>query len=201
MFPIGFFLVAAGLWLADSAYHGRPPLTTLEDILRDPKNMRATLDGANKTVSTSSALSAFGLFNGVLGVTPTGATGLAGPIVAFAEAQIGKPYKLGFAGPNAYDCSGLCYAAYASVGIKIPRVTATQIVGGRHVARKDLQPGDLIFPYPGHVFLYAGGGMAVEAPHTGTTVHMTNIYSFFTARRYLAPTAPVKRHKPGPQVP
>ncbi len=36
--------------------------------------------------------------------------------IAFAKAQIGKPYQFGAAGPDAYDCSGLLYAAYAAAG-------------------------------------------------------------------------------------
>jgi len=34
--------------------------------------------------------------------------------VAFAYAQLGKPYQWGATGPNSYDCSGLAQAAWAS---------------------------------------------------------------------------------------
>src|SRR5262249_30017024 len=40
----------------------------------------------------------------------------------FALAQIGKPYEWAAEGPNSYDCSGLVFAAYLSVGIHMPRV-------------------------------------------------------------------------------
>ena len=43
--------------------------------------------------------------------------------IAFALRQVGKPYQWGAAGPNAYDCSGLVYAAYAAAGIRIARTT------------------------------------------------------------------------------
>jgi Cell wall-associated hydrolases (invasion-associated proteins) len=50
---------------------------------------------------------------------PTGTQ--AEKVVAFVYAQIGKPYVFGASGPNSYDCSGLTSAAWASVGISIPR--------------------------------------------------------------------------------
>ncbi|HEY7144919.1 MAG TPA: NlpC/P60 family protein, partial [Streptosporangiaceae bacterium] len=43
--------------------------------------------------------------------------------IVFAMAQLGKPYQWGAAGPGAYDCSGLVYAAYAAAGIRIARTT------------------------------------------------------------------------------
>ncbi|MGH3157331.1 MAG: NlpC/P60 family protein, partial [Streptosporangiaceae bacterium] len=50
-------------------------------------------------------------------------SGAAAKAIAFAEAQVGKPYEWGADGPNAYDCSGLVYTAYASAGIAIARTT------------------------------------------------------------------------------
>ena len=44
---------------------------------------------------------------------------IAARAIAFALAQLGKPYVWGATGPDAYDCSGLVYAAYASAGIHI----------------------------------------------------------------------------------
>ena len=43
--------------------------------------------------------------------------------IAFAVHQVGKPYQWGATGPDAYDCSGLVYAAYAAAGIHIARTT------------------------------------------------------------------------------
>jgi cell wall-associated NlpC family hydrolase len=43
--------------------------------------------------------------------------------IAFAVRQVGKPYQWGATGPDAYDCSGLVYAAYAAAGIAIARTT------------------------------------------------------------------------------
>jgi cell wall-associated NlpC family hydrolase len=97
---------------------------------------------------------------------------LAGPVsgsvqrvIAFAEAQVGKAYVFGGAGPDAYDCSGLTMAAWAQAGVQLPHSAAEQYNYGTHVAYSQLQPGDLIFLYSpiGHVELYVGHDLAVSA--------------------------------------
>jgi peptidoglycan DL-endopeptidase CwlO len=91
--------------------------------------------------------------------------------VAFAYAQIGKPYLWGGTGPGSYDCSGLVQAAWAAAGVSIPRTTYDQWASLPHIPLSDLQPGDLIL-YNGesHVSIYVGGGYIVDAPHTGAVV-------------------------------
>jgi cell wall-associated NlpC family hydrolase len=91
---------------------------------------------------------------------------------------IGKPYVFGADGPGSYDCSGLTKAAWASVGVHLEHYTRDQWNEGRSVSRSNLQPGDLVFYYPGslhHVALYIGGGMVVHAPHTGDHVRMATL--------------------------
>jgi len=91
---------------------------------------------------------------------------------------IGKPYIFGSEGPNGYDCSGLTKVAWASVGVHLDHYTKDQWGEGRSVGRSELQPGDLVFYYPGslhHVALYIGDGMVVHAPHTGDFVRMATI--------------------------
>ena len=86
-------------------------------------------------------------------------------VIAYAEAQVGKPYVFGAAGPDAYDCSGLTMAAWAQAGVQLPHSAAEQYNYGTHVAYSQLQPGDLIFLYSpiGHVELYVGHDLAVSA--------------------------------------
>ena len=86
----------------------------------------------------------------------------------------GDPYIWGAAGPSAFDCSGLVLWAYAQVGISLPHFTGDQWNMGVHVARADLQPGDLVFFYPdiGHVGLYIGNGLMVDAPNFGEPVQV-----------------------------
>ena len=91
--------------------------------------------------------------------------------VAFAYAQIGKPYVWGATGPSAYDCSGLVQAAWAAAGVSIPRTTYDMWASLPHIPLSDLQVGDLI-EYNGesHVAIYVGGGYIIDAPHTGAVV-------------------------------
>lgn len=106
------------------------------------------------------------------------------PAVQFALAQVGKPYnRIGDAGPNAFDCSGLTMRAFQKVGINMPHLTYSQIKFGVGVSKSELQRGDLVFPDPGHVQIYLGGGKIVEAPHPGSVVRVTNMWGFFAARR------------------
>ena len=79
--------------------------------------------------------------------------------IAFAEAQLGKPYEWGGTGPDAYDCSGLVMMAYRAAGVLIPRTADVQWVWGPQVPASQVEPGDLVFfagadgtpTAPGHV--------------------------------------------------
>ena len=98
--------------------------------------------------------------------------------VAFAYAQLGKPYVWGATGPGSYDCSGLMMAAWAAAGITIPRDTYSQVAGLPSVPLSALQPGDLVFfDGDGHVAMYVGGGMIIDAPRTGLTVEKVSLSS------------------------
>jgi cell wall-associated NlpC family hydrolase len=102
--------------------------------------------------------------------------------VNVAEAQIGKPYVWGAAGPNSFDCSGLVMYAYAHVGVSMDHFTGDQWNEGAHLSRDELRPGDLVFfaydtSNPAtihHVGMYIGNGEMVEAPHTGANVQISS---------------------------
>jgi cell wall-associated NlpC family hydrolase len=102
--------------------------------------------------------------------------------VAFAYAQLGKPYVFGATGPNSYDCSGLTQAAWASAGISIERTSEDQWASLPHVSTSDLQPGDiLVFAGAGHVGIYVGGGMMIDAPHTGLDVEKVALSGWYSS--------------------
>lgn len=109
--------------------------------------------------------------------------------VAFAKAQVlaGKPYVWGAQGPNAFDCSGLVYAAYKSAGLVWPQWSrlnaALYAANTNHVPLADIVPGDLLF-YSGdgtisniyHVSIYAGSGMTWDARSTRSGLRYGSIY-------------------------
>ena len=99
--------------------------------------------------------------------------------VAYARAQLGKPYVFGAAGPDAFDCSGLTMMAWAAAGVSLPHYAPTQMQYGSGVPIdiSAMLPGDLIFlyPYVGHVEIYSGNGMAISAPQTGDVVKYVSV--------------------------
>jgi len=95
----------------------------------------------------------------------------AGKAVAFAYAQLGKPYQWGATGPGSFDCSGLAQAAWGAAGVAIPRDTYEQWAALPHIATSAIQPGDLLYyDGVGHVAMYVGGGYIIDAPQTGEDV-------------------------------
>ncbi|MEU4652943.1 NlpC/P60 family protein [Streptomyces sp. NPDC023723] len=98
--------------------------------------------------------------------------------LAFARAQIGKPYVWGATGPDSYDCSGLTQAAWKDAGVDLPRTTYDQVNAGTTVSISAAQPGDLVFFYDdiSHVGLYIGNGMMIHAPKPGAYVREESVY-------------------------
>ena len=102
--------------------------------------------------------------------------------IAYVVEQLGKPYVWGGTGPVGYDCSGLVMMAYRAAGIDLPRTTFQQVYSGNPVySVADLEPGDLLFvpgsdgtaTAPGHVGMYIGSGLVIQAPQTGEEIEIT----------------------------
>jgi len=113
-----------------------------------------------------------------------GVGALAGPpspraalVVAYAIAQLGKPYVFAASGPDTFDCSGLTMMAWRQVGVSMAHFAATQFDQFPRVSIDALAPGDLVFFYPTihHVGIYIGGGKMIHAPHTGDVVRVGSI--------------------------
>jgi cell wall-associated NlpC family hydrolase len=105
-------------------------------------------------------------------ISPTGDS-IPAQALRYALTRKGDPYVWAAAGPNAFDCSGLVVWAYAQIGISVPHFTGDLWNMGVHVAKADLQPGDLVFFYGlDHVGFYMGNGLFFDAPHTGTVVQV-----------------------------
>jgi peptidoglycan DL-endopeptidase CwlO len=105
--------------------------------------------------------------------------GGAGAAIAYARAQLGKPYCFAGAGPSCFDCSGLTMRAWGAAGVSMPHYSGAQYSMFPHVPLNAMQPGDLVFWGPGgseHVGLYIGGGQMIAAPHTGDVVKVQAVY-------------------------
>ena len=99
----------------------------------------------------------------------------AGVAVAYAQAQVGKPYCNAGAGPDCFDCSGLTMMAWGEAGVTMPHGSYAQNGMFPSVSLDQLQPGDLVF-WPGHVGISLGGNMMIHAPHTGAFVEVVPLY-------------------------
>jgi hypothetical protein len=82
--------------------------------------------------------------------------------IAFARAQLGKPYCWGGTGPRCFDCSGLAFAAWRHAGERIPRTSEAIAETLTPVPLEDVRPGDILHR-PGHVGLYIGNGWMIDA--------------------------------------
>jgi cell wall-associated NlpC family hydrolase len=99
--------------------------------------------------------------------------------VAAAESQIGVPYVWGGETPGVgFDCSGLTAWSWGQAGVSLPHFSGAQMADSTPVPLSDLQPGDLLFYGPGggdHVAMYVSPGTMIEAPETGSFVHLTGL--------------------------
>jgi cell wall-associated NlpC family hydrolase len=140
-----------------------------------------------------------GLYGLPAGYTvPAGTSPAAAAALAAALSELGKPYVFGATGPAAFDCSGLMVAAWAAGGHALSRTTYTQIYDGTATTAADLAPGDLVLTpgsdgtlaSPGHVGMFIGHGLVVEAPHTGDVVRVVTYTSLagagVSALRHIA---------------
>jgi cell wall-associated NlpC family hydrolase len=140
----------------------------LAQLLASKKATLASLTAVQQQAVAATSIGS----GGTTTATYTGATSTqAEQAVAFAYAQLGKPYQWGGTGPGSYDCSGLVQAAWAAAGVSIPRDTYSQWAALPHISMSALEPGDLIFyDGEGHVAMYVGDGYIIDAPQTGETI-------------------------------
>lgn len=101
------------------------------------------------------------------GKNPGASTGVSGSsVVSYAMQFVGHPYVWGGNSlTNGVDCSGFVHEVYAHFGISTPRYSQAFKSVGQAVSFDNIQPGDVVV-YPGHVAIYAGGGVIVEAQST-----------------------------------
>ena len=122
-------------------------------------------------------------------VIPANAKAAETVVIAYALAQLGKPYLWGGVGPSAFDCSGLTMMAWAQAGVTLLHYTGDQINDGTPVASyAEISPGDLVLvpgsdgtvANPGHVGLYIGDGLVESAVDVRYGV-IVQPYSYFVS--------------------
>ncbi|MET8147658.1 C40 family peptidase [Actinoplanes sp. NPDC049668] len=104
-------------------------------------------------------------------------------VIEYARAQLGKNYRRGGDGPNSFDCSGFTKRAYARAGLWLPHSSGGQAARARAISRSDARPGDLVVG-PGHVGIYMGGGMMIDAGNPRTGVVYRRLYGGLHIERF-----------------
>ena len=131
-------------------------------------NTAASRDYTRSEIGTSSAA-----------LNPSG-----NDIVSIALSLTGIPYVYGGSTPAGFDCSGFTQYVYARAGISIPRTSGAQGAAGTFVSASEARPGDLVWHAYGHVGIYAGNGMVVEATTPGSVTKVQPLWGNYSFVRY-----------------
>lgn len=115
--------------------------------------------------------------------------------LAFAYAQLGKPYVWGATGPDSFDCSGLTMQSWAVAGVPLPHFAAFQYQASHPIGYGDLRPGDLLFWATSshdpstiyHEAIYVGGQQMIQAPRTGENVEVSSIWMWGSIQFFARP--------------
>lgn len=120
---------------------------------------------------------------------------LASRALAFAYAQLGKPYVWGATGPYSFDCSGLAMRAWEAAGVYLPHFAAFQYQASHPIGYGDLRPGDLLFWATDgsdsdtiyHEAIYIGNQQMIQAPRTGENVEISPMWMWGSIQFFARP--------------
>lgn len=120
---------------------------------------------------------------------------LAGRALAYAYAQLGKPYVWGATGPDSFDCSGLAMRAWETAGVYLPHFAAFQYQASHPIGYSDLRPGDLLFWATDggdsntiyHEAIYIGGQQMIQAPRSGENVEISPMWMWGPIQFFARP--------------
>ena len=111
-------------------------------------------------------------------------------IIATAKKYLGTPYVWGAETPDGFDCSGFTRYVMKQNGVDLPRTAAEQYELGKHVAKDDLQTGDMVFfttykPGASHVGFYMGDGKFIHASSLNKEVTISNLGDDYYVEHYI----------------
>jgi cell wall-associated NlpC family hydrolase len=97
-------------------------------------------------------------------------------MISVGQQQLGKPYSLGAKGPDAFDCSGFVYYCLNQSGYAIEYMTSGGWASSDYetvTGVENLQRGDIVC-FSGHVGIYLGDGVMMDASNSANAIRITN---------------------------
>lgn len=147
-------------------------------VSSDAPAIAAGRDGYNVTAAVRAITAGSGTrssYASVLSNPPNPNFSLGG-IFAEGMKYIGTSYVAGGSSPAGFDCSGFTSYVYATFGVALPHNSEAQRAIGVAISEADAQPGDIVW-MPGHVGLWGGPGMILDAPVPGGTVQLRKLWT------------------------
>lgn len=178
------FLITCILLTSCSLFRSRP-----EPVVNRPSVSRPTAKAPSK-------------LSGKVVDTQTYQRQYAREVINVARSYTGTPYRSGGNTAEGIDCSGLLYAAFNTVGLKMPRISWQQSEIGYEVEVDNIRPGDLLFfvPDKGKAGYVSHTGLVTEVRGKGDIrfihasssrgVREDNLYSDYFKGRFVKAVRP-----------
>jgi cell wall-associated NlpC family hydrolase len=108
-------------------------------------------------------------------------------LIGFAKTNLGKPYTRGGKGPDSFDCSGFVYYCLKSIGTQINYMTSAVWPTSSWTTIAsigDMLPGDILC-FQGHVGIYLGSGMMINASSSAGCVRISSCVSPYWISNFI----------------
>lgn len=108
---------------------------------------------------------------------PQGSSSARQAVLDAAYSMIGSRYVYGACDPvgRKFDCSGFTMYCFSKAGISLDHYSESQAARTAKKPVSQLLPGDLVW-HPGHVGIYAGNGMIIDAGNERVGVSLRPLY-------------------------
>lgn len=189
-------------WYAVKKARGIPRYRETQDYVRIIMSTMTKFEGSPglEVIGTGTGPDALRRASALIGTPYSwGGGSPSGPTTGFCDGTNGYDKKTGkcaAATTSGFDCSSLVQYSFWP-DLQLPRTAQEQYgaTADRPVAKKNLEPGDLLFwsnrsGFIYHVAIYAGDGKVVHAPRTGRKVELRAVSSAMPAADYHGATRP-----------
>ena len=111
-------------------------------------------------------------------------------IIKTAKTFLGTKYRFGGTSKKGIDCSGFTLKVFKKHGTNLPRTASKQASKGKHVAKKNLKPGDLVFfknTYKkgiSHTGIYLGNNLFIHASSSAKKVVISSLSKRYYRKHY-----------------